>query len=394
MMIRMLSKAALLVALGASARAGTIQSLDGTQGFSFGGVEHWLTGMVGPYTQLIAHGHTVLSTPSITPAALSGVDVVVTGLLAVGATLSASEEADLRAWVFAGGSVLLVGENANFGSANAQFSALVDGPPFLGTLGGAVTSTLADPGHPIANGPGGPVDDIAGLLAVGRWGALPAGATAVYTNPDGSGAIVALTYGQGRAVLTNDTAYFADPPTYDAEHAALWDNVIAWLLDGSGGFPSFCAGDGSAGPCPCANAGSSGKGCDNSASTGGARLKGDGTTSPDTLQLLASGELPTALSIFLQGNLQLATPVPFGDGIRCIGGVLKRLAVKNAVGGEAVYPSAGELPVGVHSAGLGDPIAPGSTRWYQTYYRDPALAFCPNPPGNSWNVTNAVEVVW
>ena len=161
------------------------------------------------------------------------------------------------------------------------------------------------------------------------------------------------------------------------------------------GFASFCAGDGSlATPCPCANTGGLGRGCDNSASTGGAHLSASGATSPDSVVLLATHELPTALSIFLQGNALVAGGVGFGDGVRCIGGSLKRLAVRNASAGTVSYPQAGDPSISAQSAALGDPIAPGSTRWYQTYYRDPNLAFCPFPQGNSWNVTNGVEIGW
>jgi hypothetical protein len=28
------------------------------------------------------------------------------------------------------------------------------------------------------------------------------------------------------------------------------------------------------------------------------------------------------------------------------------------------------------------------------YYRDPSASFCPSPSGNTWNVSNAVRVLW
>jgi hypothetical protein len=46
------------------------------------------------------------------------------------------------------------------------------------------------------------------------------------------------------------------------------------------------------------------------------------------------------------------------------------------------------------SAALGDLIPSGGTRYYHTYYRDPSPTFCPNPPGNTWNVSNSVSVIW
>jgi hypothetical protein len=157
----------------------------------------------------------------------------------------------------------------------------------------------------------------------------------------------------------------------------------------------FCYGDGSGPvPCPCANNGAPGQGCANSQNPSGALLTTSGTSVPDTLTLTSSGELATALSILLQGNQDLVTPVIFGDGLRCVGGTLKRLYSASASGGAVVFPPPGGLSVSAQSAALGDPILPGSARSYQTYYRDANLGFCAFPPGNTWNVGNAQRVIW
>jgi hypothetical protein len=164
------------------------------------------------------------------------------------------------------------------------------------------------------------------------------------------------------------------------------------------GLPT-CFGDGSAGNCPCSNFGSAGNGCANSSNAAGAHLDATGATSADpitgtdTLVLHSSGELPVALTIFLQGN-QLIAPLSFGDGLRCAGGVLKRLYTKSASGGSASAPQPGDPSVSQQSANLGDPILPGSSRWYQAYYRDPNATFCPIPPGNTYNISNAVRIDW
>ncbi len=171
-----------------------------------------------------------------------------------------------------------------------------------------------------------------------------------------------------------------------ASNLAVWEGCLANVS-------SFCAGDGTLVPCPCANNGASGRGCNNSAATGGARLDAHGTTNPDTLQLSAANELPSALSIFLQGGSQIA-PVSFGDGLRCAGSPLVRLYAKSASSGAVTAPGAGDLPITTRSAQLGDTIAPGSTRSYQTYYRDANPGFCPAPQGNTFNVSNGVRVVW
>ena len=156
----------------------------------------------------------------------------------------------------------------------------------------------------------------------------------------------------------------------------------------------FCYGDGTQGACPCANSGAAGRGCANSWGSSGARLSLSGTTLPDTLVLAVAGELPNALSIALQGDVELSPATAFGDGLRCAGGQLKRLFVAHAANGALAFPQAGQLPISAQSAALGDPLGPGAQRCYQVYYRDPALGFCPAPQGNSWNVTNAVRVVW
>ena len=157
----------------------------------------------------------------------------------------------------------------------------------------------------------------------------------------------------------------------------------------------FCFGDGSSGPCPCANAGGIARGCQNSIGTGGAALtvSGSANVSADTLVLVSGGELPSATSIDFQGNASIA-PVPFGDGLRCAGGTLYRLYVKSAVGGVVVAPGPGDPSVSARSAILGDPLAAGATRYYQAYYRDPNPAFCAIPAGSTFNSSGGAAITW
>jgi hypothetical protein len=167
-----------------------------------------------------------------------------------------------------------------------------------------------------------------------------------------------------------------------------------WMNGTGGGFPTLCFGDGTqATPCPCNNSGAPGRGCQNSAGTGGAHLTASGATNPDTVVLHSSGELPNSLTIFLQGSTAIA-PLAFGDGLRCAGGLLKRLYLESASGGSADAPGAGDPSITSRSASLGDTILPGQSRWYQAYYRDSSATFCPAPTGNTYNISNAVQVNW
>jgi hypothetical protein len=148
--------------------------------------------------------------------------------------------------------------------------------------------------------------------------------------------------------------------------------------------------------CPCANpALGPGQGCDNSSSTGGAMLSaaGNASLSSDTVVVNAIGEKPTATSILLQGDNLNATGTVFGQGIRCVAGSLKRLYVKNAVGGAVTMPGAGDPTITARATALGDTLAGGSIRYYGIYYRDPiVLGGC--SASSTFNVTNQASVTW
>ena len=158
----------------------------------------------------------------------------------------------------------------------------------------------------------------------------------------------------------------------------------------------FCAGDGTLGSaCPCGNTGAAGRGCLNSdLFSQGALLVAAGTSNPDTLVLTASDMLASVTCVFLQGNQQNTNGVVFGDGVRCVAGSLKRLFIKSVSAGSASAPGAGDPSLSARSAALGDTIAPGTQRYYQVYYHDPDLNFCPAPQGNTWNVSSGVIVNW
>ena len=148
--------------------------------------------------------------------------------------------------------------------------------------------------------------------------------------------------------------------------------------------------------CPCGNAPTSGGlGCNNSSNTGGAELSATGIArlSFDTVVFTTNGEKPMATSIMLQGNNLSLTGAVFGQGVRCVAGSLKRMYVKNASGGSITLPQGTDLHVHARSAALGDPIAPGTHRYYGVFYRDPTvLGGCPG--ASTFNFTQQLDVVW
>jgi Tol biopolymer transport system component len=165
------------------------------------------------------------------------------------------------------------------------------------------------------------------------------------------------------------------------------------------GFTSLCdPAQNNVMPCPCGNpASSTGRGCDNSALTGGAILSaiGNAYLSIDSLSLKTAAERPTATSILLQGDASLPGGSLFGQGVRCVGGNMKRLFVKVAASGGITAPdsSAGDPSLSSRSAALGVPLQPGQPYFYLVYYRDPiVLGGC--WAGNTFNCTQTGSVSW
>jgi hypothetical protein len=177
---------------------------------------------------------------------------------------------------------------------------------------------------------------------------------------------------------------------WQREASATNFNVEGALVDGleGGAVTPFCAGDGSAGACPCNNNGITGNGCGNSAHAAGSLLTatGNASTVDDTLVLHVSGTPNTATCTFLQGT-PLGGTIPFGDGLRCIGGTLLRLGSKVASGGNAAYPGAGDTSISLKG---GVPWI-GATRAYQVQYRDNSATFCTSA---TFNISSGVTVQW
>ena len=151
---------------------------------------------------------------------------------------------------------------------------------------------------------------------------------------------------------------------------------------------AFCFGDGSGTACPCGNAGAADSGCGNSANAAGGKLEAQGTSSisADTLVLIGSG-MPNGTALYFQGGMRIhgGTGALFGDGLRCVGGMVVRMGAKTNSGGSSSYPAAGDPAISVKGAD-----SAGLVRYYQCWYRD-ATPFCTT---TTFNLTNALQVTW
>jgi hypothetical protein len=164
-------------------------------------------------------------------------------------------------------------------------------------------------------------------------------------------------------------------------------NGIPDECETSGGTP-FCSGDGSGTACPCGNSGMSGNGCANSLFAGGAKLSsiGNQSVSADSLVLQGAG-MPNSSALYFQGTAPQNGGLGsvFGDGLRCAGGTVVRLATKTNASGASQYPGTGDPSVSVR----GMVVAPG-VRAYQVWYRNAAVFCTPD----TFNLTNGLSVTW
>jgi hypothetical protein len=342
-------------------------------------------GMTAPLAQLTSSGHSVVTTSLITAQGLAGANVFVSGLPQLSSPLAQSEIDALTQWIAGGGSALLFGENSSFFATNLQF-AQIRGVTFAGDLPTDTAAFVATT-HPVVTGPAGTVVSVGPILAPGSWTNSSPNNVTVAQNPNGSAAIVAATIGAGKVLLINDQGFFAYPPSYGPDNPTLWDNAIAWLMGPSIAGAPFCAGDGSAAACPCANFGATGEGCAHSFGVG-ATLVGTGLASVAADSVVLQGsQMPNSSALYFQGTqrLQGGMGVVFGDGLRCVGGNIVRLGTKMNVGGASSYPTGSDQPVSQRGN-----VSAGDVRQYQVWYRN-AAAFC---TPNGFNLSNGYEITW
>jgi hypothetical protein len=208
-----------------------------------------------------------------------------------------------------------------------------------------------------------------------------------------------MSYAPGTRVqyFSNPNVSFAGFPlgvaVPDPYAAECWRSLNYTASTVAGWTPSvyaaYCAGDGSASACPCGNSSApdSGRGCTNSIAQAGL-VQGIGTASlaNDTVVLKGSG-MPDGGVLYFQGTAQQAggAGFSFGDGLLCIAGTIRRLAVKFNVANASVLPAGGDPALSASGA-----LTSAGTVHYQLWYRD-AGVFC---TGETFNLTNALSIVW
>jgi hypothetical protein len=231
-----------------------------------------------------------------------------------------------------------------------------------------------------------------GLAGAGNLGSSPqfvdlAGGD--FTLSDTSPAIDAGNSGQVPAGITLDHAgdpRFSDILTVPDTGSGAPPVVDIGAFESQGApIPTFCDDtDGSLTSCPCGNPGSNGSGCDIQQGTGGVALSvvAQQITPVNRMTLLGTGfpavSSPTSIVIRAPA-LDPAAPVVFGDGLRCVGVPLVRLA--------ATFAFLGQVS---HTFGHGAMAGTGDF-YYQLWFRNTPAAFC---TPDAFNLSNGRIINW
>jgi len=147
---------------------------------------------------------------------------------------------------------------------------------------------------------------------------------------------------------------------------------------------AFCGGDGFIQACPCGNFAGVVEGCANSTGVG-AKLVAAGSASvaTDDLVLIGLDLAPGEPGLLFAGSNQVNTGfgLPFGDGLRCVGGTVLRFGIQFADGGGMSMFGPGLLSA--------TPYLPGDTRHFQLWYRDAS-----GPCSSSFNLSNGLTITF
>ena len=199
------------------------------------------------------------------------------------------------------------------------------------------------------------------------------------------GTSVGLFWQPGSGNAFNGSA--GAPAAADGQGAAL-----TWSVPVPSFATTFCYGDGSGAACPCGN--ESSVGSESGCTTGmnlhhGAWMRVGGETrtdsvSADDITFLCAWSARNQTAMLFAGTTQIAggSGLPFGDGLRCVGGQIVRLGLRTTSSG---YGTAIWGPGLASQAGW----QPGQTRYFQTWFRDPN-----GPCGTGHSLTNGLAVVF
>jgi hypothetical protein len=147
-------------------------------------------------------------------------------------------------------------------------------------------------------------------------------------------------------------------------------------------FTAFCFGDGGVTPCPCDNHDAT-AGCANSSGQGALLgASGSSSLSNDDLLLDLDSYIPGSPALLFTGANQPngGYGFAFGDGLRCVGGGVRRMGVKVADGtGRARWGP------GLSS---GTSWMAGMASYLQVWYRDPGASPC----NSEFNLSNGLAV--
>jgi hypothetical protein len=159
--------------------------------------------------------------------------------------------------------------------------------------------------------------------------------------------------------------------------------------------------------CPCSPPTTPGAGCNGmspgNAPTGGALLTSAGTTSiagnnpgVDTMQFTVTG-LPNdpSESAYLISGPFFSSPVTFGQGLLCVSIQLQRLQRHSPAPVTSTWPQSGDSAPTIQArhTQLGDPLSPGTMRYYFVQYLQSTFAAPCTTIGN-FNASNAQRVTW
>ncbi|MBI5362078.1 MAG: proprotein convertase P-domain-containing protein [Planctomycetes bacterium] len=193
----------------------------------------------------------------------------------------------------------------------------------------------------------------------------------------------------------NWTLTVNDDANIDGGIFARWDLTVRTCSPAP--FNAFCFGDNLdplvTNTCPCGNFGAAGRGCASSFNANGARMSATGVVATDTVTLNVDGVNASGNCIFMRGDANNGVGTVFGDGVRCVDGVLRRRTKPIYAANVSSFPSPTDTVTLSNGWGVGNDTPPGSgiTAYYMAYYRIAAAAFC---PPETFNGTNGFVILW